>query len=183
MTPWIRSLSAAFTLATLSTITAAPAFADHDSTYFSLERTALSIGSSNGSQAGEIDPIGVRLKIGAGISHGFDLEAQFGMASDEPDRQFDEFEASYAGVYLKGYLPVGFRSAVFGLGGFSWMDLTEVVNGRELTDERSGFSYGFGLETQISKNIDLSADYMRYSQEEGLYDEVSAVNFGVKIYF
>ncbi len=177
------TLGALAAVAALSTITVAPALANHDGTYFAIERTAVSIDSSSGVQSEEISPTGIRLKVGTGISHAFDLEAQFGGATDEPAGPFDEFDAAYAGVYLKGYLPLGFRSALFGMGGFSWMELTEIIDDRELSDRRAGFSYGFGLETQISDNIDLSADYMRYTQDEGIYDEISTINFGVKVYF
>jgi len=188
MSKGLRTLTLAAAVATSTFLAAAPALADHDSTYFSIERTAVSIGTSDGSQSAEIDPVGIRLKVGAGLSHAFDLEAQFGAATAEPDREFEKFGASYAGVYLKGYLPLGFRSAIFGLGGWSWMELSEKLDDRhdslsEYTENRSGFSYGFGIETQLSKNIDLSADYMRYSQEEGTFDEISAVNFGLKVYF
>jgi len=184
MTTWIQTLAKLASAAALTGLAATPAFAQPDSTYFAIEKTNVSINSSNTPSALELNPTGVRLKVGAGLSHAFDLEAQMGFAGEKPDTQFDRFDASYAGVYLKGHIPLGFRSSIFGLGGYSWLELMETVDGTELSDTRSGLSYGFGIETQLSDNIDLSADYMRYSQEDGLpYDDISAVNFGVKVYF
>jgi len=184
MNIWARTLATFTSITALSGIAAAPALADHDSTYFAVERTSVSVNSSGGQTGGELNPTGVRIKLGAGLSHAFDLEAQMGFADEKPGFQFDKFNADYAGVYLKGHIPLGFRSSIFGLGGWSWLELTETVGSQELADDRSGLSYGFGIETRLTDNIDLSADYMRYSQEDGvLYDEISAVNFGVKIYF
>lgn len=177
------TLSAAAGIAALSLLTTPQAFANHDTAYFAIERTALFIDSSSGPQHDEISPTGFRLRMGASLSHAFDVEAQFGGGSDDDTGGFDDFKARYAGAYLKGYLPLGYRSSLFGLGGFSYVELTESIDRIEFNDSRTGFSYGFGLETQITKNVDLSADYMRYSQEDGIYDEISAVNFGVKIYF
>ncbi len=166
----------------LSAALASPAFANHDSTYFALEGTALSVSSST-AQDVQFSPVGVRLKVGSRLSQAFDLEAQIASTSDDETQVFDQFDATLAGVYLKGYLPLGFRSALYGLGGYNWTKFTGVLADRELVNRQSGFSYGFGMETQLSENIDLSADFIRYTHQEGEYDEVSSVNFGVKVYF
>ncbi len=150
--------------------------------YFAIEGTSgtLEVDSSGSS---EIDPGGMRLRLGARIDDTFDLETHFGFLRDNNTDSYDHLDAAFAGVYLKGYLPVGFNSALFALGGMTAVELGQEVGGQRFTDSRSGFSYGFGLETQLSENADLTADYMRYIADDGLFEHFSAVSFGVKLYF
>ena len=131
----------------------------------------------------EIRPLGARLRLGTRLARNFDLEAQFGGGTDNDVDLFDRFSAAYIGVYLKGYLPIGRYSALFGLAGASAVELTQRINNSEFRDDRAGFSFGFGLETQLSSRFDLSADFMRYSLDDDEFSEVSAVNLGLKYYF
>lgn len=131
----------------------------------------------------DINPRGLRLRLGVRVSETFDLEAHFGGGTDDTTRAFDEFSAVYMGLYLKGYLPIGQRSALFAMAGGSAVELTQTLGRGEFTDDRSGFSYGFGLETQLSSHLDLSADYMRYTLDDDEFSEVSAVSLGLKWYF
>lgn len=179
----VRASAMALGVAVLSIGAAAPAYADHVGTYFSIEYTSVNVGTSTHHSANSADPSGLRFKFGTRLTHSFDIEAQLGAAVDEKSNLGTEFSAAYAGVYLKGHLPLGFKSALFGLAGMSYMDLTQSNEQLESTDYQSGFSYGFGLETKLTQNIDLTADYMRYTQDTGLFDELSAVNFGLKVYF
>jgi len=173
-----QSLCAAIVLTAAFTL---PAYANHNTTYFSIEGAALNVDSN--SLGTSFDPFGVRVKVGTRLSKAFDVEAQFTTSSDDSNDLLEELDATLAGVYLKGYLPLGFRSSLYALGGYSWARFATLSFDQEIIDRQSGFSYGFGLETQLSKNIDLSADFTSYSQEGGVYDDVSSVNFGIKVYF
>jgi len=161
---------------TTSTMTAVA----NASEYFAVEGIAGSLDNPNND---EIDPSGIRLRLGTRLDRDFDIEVQFGFLGDNSTQSFDEINATFAGAYLKGYLPIGFNSALFALGGFTGVELTQEVNGRKFSDNRSGFSYGFGLETKLTENADLTADYMRYIAEDGLFEHFSAVSFGIKLYF
>lgn len=152
------------------------------STYIAIEGTAGSL-DVDPSASSEIDPGGLRLRLGTRVDKTFDIETHFGFLRDNNTDSFDHLDASFAGVYLKGYLPVGYNSALFALGGMTVLELGQDVDGQRFTDSRGGFSYGFGLETQLSENTDLTADYMRYIADDGLFDHFSAVSFGVKLYF
>lgn len=131
----------------------------------------------------ELNPVGLRLRLGMPVAPMFDVELHLGGGSESETLVADRFKASYMGAFLKGYLPVGRRSALFGLAGYSAVDFTQTVNGRDFSDERSGFSYGFGLETEISRRLDLSADYVHYVSDDGPFSELSSVNLGLKLYF
>ncbi len=132
---------------------------------------------------GELNPMGMRFRLGTQVGRNLDVEAHFGFGADLRDSAYDEFGTSYAGLYLKGYVPVGYNSAFYGLAGRSAVSLSQTINGQEFSDERYGFSFGAGLETKISERVDLTADYMRYVRDEGLFKDISAVSFGVKFYF
>ena len=149
--------------------------------YIGVDGTSISINSAGG---GDINPIGVRLRLGTRVSRVFDIEAQFGGGSDdETTSTFDELGASYMGCYLKGYLPLGRYSAVYALAGGAALELTQTIGEGKFSDERTGFSYGFGLETQLSRHMDLSADFMRYTIDDNEFTAVSAINLGIKWYF
>lgn len=131
----------------------------------------------------DLNPRGMRLRLGMRLDDVFDAEFHLGGGSDRHTEAFDDFSTSYMGGFLKAYLPVGRRSALFGLAGVSGVEISQTINGSEFSDSRSGFSYGFGLETELSKRLDLSADYVRYVGDEGEFSDISAFSFGVKWYF
>jgi len=159
---------------------ALPVLPVHAGGYIGIDRSSVTVEDESGD---EIEPDGLRFRIGMRISEFFDLEAQFGRVDDSSTTAFDDFETTYMGAYLKGYLPVGRQSALFALAGVSGVEYTQDIAGQEFSDDQSGFSYGIGLETKLTQSLDLSADYMRYNTDEGLYPEASAINFGIKWYF
>jgi len=150
------------------------------SSYITLEGTSVTVQDK---LDGELNPMGLRFRLGMPIAENLDVEAHFGFGSDSRDSAYDEFSASYGGAFLKAYLPVGFNSALYALGGFSSVNLTQTVDGRDFSDDRVGFSYGAGLETRLSERADLTADFVRYVRDEGLFEDISAVSFGIKLYF
>jgi len=165
----------------LSTLLAAFAVSNASaSSYITFEGTSVTVQEN---LDGELNPMGLRFRLGTPVGENVDIEAHFGFGGDARSAAYDEFGASYAGVYFKGYVPIGFNSALYALGGYSMVALSQTVQGREFNDERHGFSYGAGLETRISERVDLTADYTRYVRDEGLFEDISAVSFGLKFYF
>lgn len=168
-------------LVLLSTLLAAFATSTASaSSYITIEGTSVTVEDN---LDGELNPMGLRFRMGMPLGDNLDIEGHFGFGADTRESAYDEFGTTYGGMYLKGYVPIGFNSAFYALGGFSGVALTQTVNGSDFTDERFGFSYGAGFETKISERADLTADYMRYVRDEGLFEDISAVSFGVKFYF
>lgn len=149
-------------------------------TYIAIEGSKLSVGNNI---SDSLEPSGLRFRLGSRVSDFFDVEAHLGMTGDHSHPQFDEFSTGYFGGYVKGYLPVGARSAVVGLAGFTRVKHTQTIDGTEFSDARGGFSWGLGVETQLSDRLDLTADYVSYLSDEGLFENISAINFGLKLYF
>lgn len=131
----------------------------------------------------ELNPHGVRLRLGMRVSDLLDMELHLGGGTDSDTPAFESFGATYGGAYLKAYLPFAQRSSLFGLMGVSGISYSQTVSGRTFTDTQSGFSYGFGMETQLTEQLDLSADYMRYSNNGTEFSELSTISFGIKYYF
>lgn len=150
------------------------------SAYVTVEGTSLTVEDN---LDGELNPMGLRFRLGTPIGRNLDMEAHLGFGMDDRGDTYDEFSSGLAGIFLKGYIPIGFNSAFYALGGYSAMTLTQTVNGQEFEDERRGLSYGAGFETKISNRVDLTADYVRYVQDEGLFEDISAVSLGLKFYF
>lgn len=148
--------------------------------YIGIDGASISVDNS---LDGDLNPRGMRLRLGTRISHTFDIEVHLGSGHDSSAQSFDKFRTTFAGVYLKGYLPIGDRSALYGMAGGAAVELTQTIDERNFSDDRSGFSYGFGLETQISANLDLSGDYVRYSLDDEEYSAVDAFTLGLKWYF
>ncbi|MFK8076107.1 MAG: outer membrane beta-barrel protein [Granulosicoccus sp.] len=148
--------------------------------YIGVDGASMSI---NSTQNDDLNPLGLRLRMGVRLNDFFDIEAHLGGGSDTESVSYDSFSTSFASALLKGYLPFGQKSAVFGLVGLSSLTHSQDINGRTFTDSQSGFSYGIGMETQLSSRVDLSADLMRYSADGAEFSDVTAVSFGLKWYF
>ena len=148
--------------------------------YIGIDGSSISL---EGDNEEDINPVGVRLRMGTRLSEWLDFEAHLGGGEDNSTRLFDELQVIYVGLYLKGHLPIGQRSNLYVLAGGAGLDLTQTIGRREFTADRSGFSYGFGLETRLSKYWDLSADYIRYTLDDESFSEVSAISLGLKWYF
>ena len=153
--------------------------------YFGLDGSAMTLGDGGGAVVDEDDPDprGGRLRLGARLGDRLDVELHAGRSSAEDGATFERLRVGWIGAYLKAYLPVGSRSALYALGGVAGARVGRELGGREIEDERGGLSYGAGLETELTERIDLSADWVRYLDDEGGLGEVDAVSIGLKLYF
>jgi len=157
--------------------------------FFAVEGSSLTLEEKEKSG---ISPAGLRLRLGTPINRLMDVEAHYGFSFRDKDKEHrgerhasngDSIEASYYGLYLKAHLPVGYNSSLFAVAGMSTVNSTRRLIDSTIEDSRSGGSYGFGMETRLTEHADLTADYMSYLRDEGLFEEVSSFNFGVKFYF
>ncbi len=149
-------------------------------TYFSIDGSKLNLRTESDD---EFSPGGMRFRMGSQISPLIDIEGQLGFSFSDDSERFDSLRATYLSGFLKGYIPVGTASAVYGLAGWSAFSLSQEIGNSEFTEERGGFSWGFGMETQLTRNADLTADFVNYINSDGLFESISAVNVGIKLYF
>ncbi len=170
--------AAAVAVFALAIVGAVPA--THAEGYIGLDGSSINVDSS---VEDDINPRGLRLRLGLRLNELFDIEAHVGGGRDGTTTAFEKFSTTYYGVYLKGYLPVGRRSALFFLAGGAGVEFTQNLDTGKFSDDRNGLSYGIGLETQLSKYVDLSADFIQYTLSDDQFSDASAVNLGVKLYF
>ena len=148
--------------------------------YFGIDGSSFSL---DGSIDDDLNPRGVRLRLGLPISRVFDLEGHLGFGSEDDVDAFDEIDVVFSSVFLKAHAPLGARTTAYAMAGVTALELTETIGRREFTDEDAGISFGFGLEVVLSRRVDLSADYVFYSQDVGIFEDLSAVSLGLKLYF
>lgn len=158
-------------------LSAQPALAE---TYFSIDGSRFTL-QTDGDD--DLTPGGMRFRIGTQVSTFMDVEGHLGFSFTDESDVYDELTATYFSGFLKGYVPLGEQSALFGLAGWTALSLTQEIGRGEFSEDRSGFSWGFGMETQLTSNADLTADYVNYISDDGLFENISSVNIGIKLYF
>ena len=115
------------------------------------------------------DAVGLRLRGGAQFNDYFAVEGHLGTGGSDGEAELDYI----AGAYAKGIVPVAPDIRLYGLAGFTEVDIN--------SDRESGFSYGAGAEMDIAPNVSVGADYMRYL-DKSAYD-FDAASIGLSYRF
>lgn len=150
------------------------------SDYIGLDASMVTVENEIGES---LAPENFRLRLGASIAPYFDLEGHLGLTVNSDESFQASWDADFAALFLKGYMPISRYAALYGMGGFAGVALTETVGHAEFVDERYGFAYGGGIEVVLSETVDLSLDYVNYLHDEGLLSSVTAVSVGLKFYY
>ncbi|MGS2742124.1 porin family protein [Halomonas sp. LS-001] len=125
--------------------------------------------SLNPDRGSSRDSVGLRLRGGAQFNDFFALEGHLGTGGSDGGAELDHV----AGAYAKGIIPMAPDVRLYGLAGFTEVDIN--------SDRETGFSYGAGAEMDLSPNISVGADYMRYLDKTA-YD-FGAASVGMKYRF
>jgi len=150
-------------------------------TYFAIDGSRFSLVDESDE---EINPGGLRLRVGTQLGTFVDLETHAGFSFSDDKGVTEDLTAAYVSGFLKGYVPIGTTSAIFGMVGVTGASLSQEIGRRsEFSEDRTGFSWGVGVETSLNKRVDLTADFVSYIRSDGLFEEISAFNMGLKFYF
>jgi len=114
-------------------------------------------------EGGSFDSTGLRLRGGVAFNDYFGLEGHLGTGGSDGPAELDYL----AGVYAKGTLPIAPEFRLYGLAGFSEVDFD--------ADDESDFSYGAGAEFDMTHNLAVGADYMRYLDESNYTFDAASV--------
>lgn len=109
------------------------------------------------------DSVGLRLRGGAQFNDFFALEGHLGTGGSDGGVELDHL----AGAYAKGIIPVAPELRLYGLAGFTEVDFDR--------DRETGFSYGAGAEMDITPNVAIGADYMRYLDKSAYNFDAASV--------
>ncbi|MCL7940507.1 porin family protein [Halomonas sp. ATCH28] len=112
---------------------------------------------------GNFDSTGLRLRGGVAFNDYFGLEGHLGTGGSDGPAELDYL----AGAYAKGVLPIAPEFRLYGLAGFTEVDFD--------ADTESGFSYGAGAEFDVTHNLAVGADYMRYLDESNYTFDAASV--------
>jgi len=150
-------------------------------TYFAIDGSRLSLVDESEE---EINPGGLRFRVGTQLGTFVDVETHVGFSFSDDKGVTEDLTAAYVSGFLKGYVPIGRTSALFGMVGVTAASLSQELGRRsEFSEDRTGFSWGVGVETSLNKRVDLTADFVSYIRSDGLFEEISAFNMGLKFYF
>ncbi|MDO6461118.1 outer membrane beta-barrel protein [Granulosicoccaceae sp. 1_MG-2023] len=131
-----------------------------------------------------IEPANLRLRLGGRIAPRLDIEGHFTFTVDSDEKYGAQWSTNVAAGFLKGYLPLGRYTSLYGLAGFSNITVVESVGRDDFYDDDIwGFAYGVGIETVLSERVDLSLDWVQYLHDDEIYDGLSALAFGFKVYY
>jgi len=115
------------------------------------------------------DSTGLRLRAGVALNDYFALEGHLGTGGSDGNVELDYL----AGGYAKGIVPIAPEFRLYGLAGFTEVDLD--------VDDESGFSYGAGAEFDMTPSLAVGADYMRYLDDSNY--TFDAASLGVTFRF
>lgn len=109
------------------------------------------------------DSVGLRIRGGAQFNEYLGVEGHLGTGGSDGYAELDYM----AGVYGKGILPITNQFRFYGLAGVTKVDFD--------ADSDSDFSYGAGLEFDVTPQLAVGADYMRYLDESDYNFDAASV--------
>jgi opacity protein-like surface antigen len=92
------------------------------------------------------------------------------------------------GIYLKPQYPVLSNLNIYGLLGYSFINMSDPATKTDPNDDpfdgdNSGFSFGAGLDYGVTQNISVFTDVVNYLRDFGGSNSTWGANFGVKYRF
>jgi outer membrane immunogenic protein len=124
----------------------------------------------------EAEPTALVARIGAFVNDNVAIEGRFGFGLQDDtvnvfNTDVDVEIDNLFGVYGVFHATSNSDASVYGVLGFSKGELSASVGDDSISEDDSGFSYGFGVNIQS-----FNVEYMRYLDEDTY--KVSAISFG-----
>jgi opacity protein-like surface antigen len=132
----------------------------------------------------EVNPEAFRLRGGTELNPYLAVEAQVGAGTQSDvyaanNVSFDIKVESFYSLFVRPQISISNFASVYGLVGGTYIDVSSSSNNPAIQPSDKGFeksfSYGVGVDFNVSKNIRLNADYIQYM------GDYSAISFGVKL--
>lgn len=122
-------------------------------------------------------------RLGTEINPNFSVEGRLGLGISDDTAGITTLETdSILGVYAIGRLPVSKDFDVYGVLGYTRVELTLTVSGLgSISSDDTDISYGVGGEMQINDKWSASLEYMNY-YDEGV-EEITALSLGANYRF
>ena len=126
---------------------------------------------------------GITAVIGYDFMDYLGAELRAAMAVDGANNGNDDMQQF--GIYLKPQLPVSDAMNIYGLLGYSMINMSDDWNGvNDVYDgDNDGFSFGMGLDYGVTENISVFTDYVNYLRNYGATNSQWGANLGLKYNF
>ena len=131
----------------------------------------------------EVNPEAFRLRGGTELNPYLAVEAQAGLGTQSDvyaasGVNFDIKVESFYSLFVRPQISINDIASVYGLVGGTYIDVSSSSNNAGFPSDKGfekSFSYGAGVDFNISKNVRLNADYIQYM------DSYSTISFGIKL--
>lgn len=134
--------------------------------------------------AGDFDVANIGVKGGVAFNKFLAAEARYGASVDEDSRTVLGAEVSteledYYGAYAKGIIPLHPMFSLYGLAGYTHVNVKS--SGPLGSDSASddGFSYGVGAAFHVNRNVAINAEWMSLIDK----DDYDIKGYGVGVSF
>ncbi len=126
---------------------------------------------------------GITLVAGYDFMDYLGAELRAAMSVDGANRNNDDMQQF--GLYLKPQYPVLDNMNVYGLLGYSMINMSDDWDGvNDIYDgDNDGFSFGLGLDYGVTENISVFTDYVNYLRNYGATNSQWGANLGLKYNF
>jgi outer membrane autotransporter protein len=133
--------------------------------------------------ATEVSPEAFRLTGGTELNPYLAVEAQAALGTQTDvyatnGVSYDIKVKSFYSLFVRPQLSISNVASIYGLLGGTYIDVSSSSNNANFASDKGfekSFSYGAGIDFNISQNLRLNADYIRYM------DNYNAISFGIRI--
>ena len=139
-----------------------------------------------GDEAHQDQQLGVTAIVGYDFMKYLGAELRAALSVSEENAGQDNL-AEY-GIYLKPQYPVLDNLNIYGLLGYSFINMSDPATSTNANDnpfsgDNSGFSFGAGLDYGVTQNISVFTDVVNYLRDFGGSNSTWGANLGVKYHF
>lgn len=136
------------------------------------------------------EPEGIRARVGYRWSEHFAVEAFYGLGAKEDERKVNGVDVDVDlndtyGIYLRGILPMGEKANVYGIVGYSSIEVDNFIgptaSGSKDSVSDSDYGYGVAADYNVFKQVFLSLEYMRMLDGDKI--EADVLNAGIRVNF
>lgn len=131
-------------------------------------------------------PTAAQFKMGTYVNKNFAVEGRLGVGVSEDEKGATELKVKhFVGAYARGILPVNEKAEVYGLIGFTDVDLDSTTAGITTGASDNGVSFGAGVNVKLDRDWALNFEYANLYDDtiNGVDVEVSSFNIGATMLF
>lgn len=139
----------------------------------------MNLGGDGGS---DFDVDAATVKLGAGLHRFMAVEARagFGVNDDSQGGVTAEIDQFYS-AFLKGMVPVHRNVSLYGLAGYSKVEVSASGPLGSGSNDVEDFSYGAGVAWHFNRNVSINAEWVSYVDKEDV--EMDGVGLGASFSF